>query len=134
MGNETQKNEFSYAENDSATPCCKINQQNVQFLHWVVTSFNFKYFVPKFKTVFINYSPQTSFVNNVLQICLIMLNVIIYRGHYFYFTVSHRCWCWEKTMEIKDYLLWNCEVKINKGWNFQKLAEVIETLRHRDII
>ena len=67
MGNETQKNEFSYAENDSATPCCKINQQNVQFLHWVVTSFNFKYFVPKFKTVFINYSPQTSFVNNVLQ-------------------------------------------------------------------
>ena len=53
-----------------------------------MTTFDFKYFVPKFKTVFINSSQQTSFVN-VLQICLIMLNAIIYRGHYFYFTVSH---------------------------------------------
>ena len=76
-GMRHKKTEFPYGKNDSATPCCKINQQNVQFLHWVVTSFDFKYFVPKFKTAFINYSPQTSFVNNVLQICLIMLNVIL---------------------------------------------------------
>ena len=83
-----KKTEFSYGGNDSATPCCNMNLQNMQFLQWVVTSFDFKYLVLKLKTVFINFSPQTSFVN-VLQICLIMLNVIIYRAHYFYFSVSH---------------------------------------------
>ena len=44
-GMRHKKTEFPYGKNDSATPCCKINQQNVQFLNRVVTSFDFKCFV-----------------------------------------------------------------------------------------